>query len=246
MINEYVIKDDFNSKIFGVEFGNVVAEKFNGLLVKDIEKILKSNNNFDFLSIKIDSNNQELFHRIQMAGFYVVDTLVTYEIDSEKTTLPPRKYNSIMTYEKPKKNSIDDLANVAKSVFKIDRFHSDPNIEDDKCDKYYEHWVKNSFDGFADGACVVERDGKSVAFSTYNLNSINNETSTIVLSAVNSDYFGFGIYGDMIHSCTKKLLEHSRVVRVGTQVNNIPVQRTWVKYGYRLVSTMYVLHYKKG
>src|SRR5690606_38026845 len=106
----------------------------------------------------------------------------------------------------------------------------------------YFDWVVNSFNGFSDGAVVPMIGGVPVAFTTYKINNVDNETSTLVLSAVDAKHFGKGIYADMIKKGTNEMLKYSTKIRVGTQVDNIPVQRTWQKLGYKLINVQYVLH----
>ena len=124
--------------------------------------------------------------------------------------------------------------------FRIDRFHSDPNLSRENADEYYRSWVINSFNGFADGAILPMIDDKIVGFTTYKINNVDFQTSTMVLSAVDSEYMGQGVYYNMIKKGTLELLKHSKKIRVGTQVDNIPVQRTWQKLGYKLVEIKYI------
>ena len=75
---------------------------------------------------------------------------------------------------------------------------------------------------------------------------VATEISTMVLSAVDPNYMGLGVYFNMIKKGTIELLKYSNKIRVGTQVDNIPVQRTWQKLGYKLIDVKYIFHYKKN
>lgn len=243
MDNKIKIKrDDFNSKVFKRNFANI-DEPSNDITLEEIQRIIKGTD-YDLYGIKINSKNILNMYNFQKAGFYVVDCLVTYEFDKKTNKLPDIQltlpFKDDLTDEE-----VEKLARVAQNVFKIDRFHSDPNINPKLADDYYYQWVKNSFAGFADGAIVPLVNGEVAGFTTYKINNVDGETSTLVLSAVNSDFMGKGVYQNMILKGTLELLKKSNKIRLGTQVDNIPVQRTWQKLGYKLIEVNYVLHFSK-
>ncbi len=235
-----IINDKFNSTIFKLKFGNI-AHYSNEITQKEIKASIKAAN-CDFLAVKIDSKDVKAMYNFQRVGFYLVDTLLTYEFDSQKTAIPDETFTcDFANYVT--KSDVLRLANIASHVFKIDRFHSDPNLDKHKSDDYYYNWVINSFNGYSDGAIVPVVGGQVVAFTTYKINDHDLDTSTMVLSAVDPNYMGQGIYHNMIKKGTIELLKKSKKIRVGTQIDNIPVQRTWQKLGYKLIEVKYVLHY---
>ncbi|MCV2231493.1 GNAT family N-acetyltransferase [Acholeplasma manati] len=235
-------KDEFNSNIFELNFGYV--DYYDpSLQTNEILDILNKSA-YDITGIKINSTDLNAMYNFQKAGFYVVDCLVTYEYDKNNAKPISDEY-SVSFKENVTQHEIVELASIARSVFKIDRFHSDPNLKTELADKYYYQWVINSFNGFSDGAIVPVIDGKPVAFTTYKINNVSESTSTMVLSAVNPNYMGKGIYHNMIQKGTQYLLQFSSKIRVGTQVDNIAVQRTWQKIGYKMIDVKYILHYYK-
>jgi ribosomal protein S18 acetylase RimI-like enzyme len=235
--------DDFNSRIFRLKFGNVIDFEENITSDEILYEI--SNLDFDFLGLRIDSIDYSAIKSFQKAGFYLVDCLLTYEFDSTKVSAPNNEFD-IDFASSISNRDIQKLSSIAAKVFKIDRFHSDPNLSSKDSDRYYSEWVINSFNGFSDGAILPIINNNIVAFTTYNINNVDNETSTMVLSAVDSEYMGLGVYYNMIKKGTLELLKYSKKIRVGTQVDNIPVQRTWQKLGYKLVDVKYIFHFYKG
>lgn len=236
-----ISNDKFNSAIFMLKFGNITHYS-NEITQKEILTAIKTAN-CDFLAVKIDSKDIKALYNFQRVGFYLVDTLLTYEFDSQKTAIPDGIFTCDFA-DRVTKNNVLRLADIAARVFKIDRFHSDPNLDKLKSDNYYYNWVINSFNGYSDGAIVPVVDGQVVAFTTYKINDYDLNTSTMVLSAVDPNFMGQGIYQNMIKKGTIELLKKSKKIRVGTQVDNIPVQRTWQKLGYKLIEVKYVLHFK--
>jgi len=234
--------DNFNSRIFGMKFGNI-NDYTKDITAEEIVNIVMKSE-FDFFGIKIDSKDYIAIYSFQHAGFYLVDCLVTYEFDSTKTPAPNGDFD-IAFAEQITQIDINKLADIAANVFKIDRFHSDPNLSKTSADEYYRNWVINSFNGYSDGAILPMIDNKIVGFMTYKINNVDDQTSTLVLNAVDSEYMGQGIYHNMMKKGTLDLLKQSKKIRVGTQVDNIPAQRTWQRLGYKLVEVKYIFHYKK-
>lgn len=234
--------DSFNSKIFGLRFGNITYYK-KYITLEEIEGII-SKSKFEFFGIKINSKDFKSIYNFQKAGFYLVDCLVTYEFDSNQMPIPSDDF-SISFTQQIKQSDITRLSDIAADVFRIDRFHSDPNLSIENANEYYRSWVVNSFNGYADGTILPIINNKIVGFTTYKINNVDVQTSTLVLSAVDSEFMGQGVYYNMIKKGTLDLMKFSKKIRVGTQVSNIPVQRTWQKLGYKLVEIEYVFHFRK-
>ena len=136
-----LVHDKFNSTIFKLKFGNI-ANYSNELTQKEIKCAIR-NADYDFLAVKIDSKDVKAMYNFQRVGFYLVDTLVTYEFDSQITSIPDDTFACDFAY-RVTKSDVLRLADIASRVFKIDRFHSDPNLDKLKSDNYYYNWVINS------------------------------------------------------------------------------------------------------
>ncbi|MDD3999621.1 MAG: GNAT family N-acetyltransferase [Bacilli bacterium] len=241
--NLKIEKDIFNSEIFKEEFGNIV--EYSDDITKEQIKSAIRKTPFTFFGVKVNAKDLTAMYSFQKAGFYVVDCLVTFEFDKEKCSLPDLSLS--LDFKKSLNvHEIENLAKVAKSAFKNDRFHSDPNIKTEYADDYYYQWVKNSFSGYSDGVLVPLFEGKIAGFITYKNNNIDSSTSTIVLNAVDPRFRGKGIYEAALLKCTKDLLDKSSKIHIGTQVDNIPVQRAWQKLGYKLIDAKFVLHFFKS
>ena len=151
--NKFIIsRDDFNSNIFEVEFGNI-SEINNLTNFLYLENIVKKSV-YDFLSLRIN------------VGFYLVATLVTYEFDFLSTLVGKQK---------------KDLLLIASNSFIKDRYHSDPNIPNFKSDLYYKSWLNICFNGLICDVMATIFQDKVVGFILYNINDFNNETPQLFL-----------------------------------------------------------------
>ncbi len=235
-------KDSFNSEIFGLKMGNVELDNPILNYKQFITEEKAFLNDFEHLSLKIDSNNKQLFNYAIASGYYLVDTLIEYIFTKNKSILP--KINHKCELRDYQINDLKDLKNIAKNSFEIDRFHSDKNLSRERCDLYYEKWVENSCNGFADKVIVATYKDEIVGFTT-GKNYENDELGHLVLSAVSNKYRGLGIYTSMIYEGVSWILndfQFKKGILVGTQLNNIAVQKAWIKLGFSVFKSTYVLH----
>lgn len=243
-----VDEDSFNTNHFGIKMGNVKPNIncFN-LTNDDLQKrfeeaiVLAKGDGYKHLTYKIGTNLKEFIKCAANHGMEIADTLVRYVFDFSKSSLPEIKHKCSLS-----DCTIEDLQylkNIARKSFKIDRFHTDNNLPDELCDLYYDKWIENSYNGFADKVIVAHYSNEVVGFTTVNFRP-SDDYSQLVLSAVSDKYRGIGVYTSMIHEGTKWLLSNksaeTKGVIVGTQIDNIAVQKAWIKLGYTIFDSQYV------
>lgn len=235
-----IVKDEFNSNIFKMKMGNLIIEKNYDLNVI-IDKAKKDK--YEHLSIKIDTTDLKLCNLCLNAGFYIVDTLVSYRYDYRKNIIPEYKYFDGLIISDVEKRDIDAICSIAYNSFFNDRFHNDPFLSDDLCNTYYEQWIRNSCNGFADTVLVCkDRDNNILGFGTGKYQDVHD--SALVLNAVTNFARGKGVYTAMIFEAMKRYRGKSQFLNLGTQINNYAVQKAWGKLGFQLFDSKYVLHKK--
>lgn len=235
-----IIKDDFNSSVFGFKMGNLVlySEDVYLSLILDIAK----NTKFEHLSLSLDVEKSKLIHLATKAGFLLVDTQVTYRFDLKNIEAKPGH-----TSFQIRDAHIEDLPilkQIAHESFSLGRFYSDPNLDKVKVANYYEQWIENSVNGYAEKTIVTIINDTPVGFIT--LGKIKEENGQkvgrIVLNAVNQNNRGCGIYSNMLVESLLYFKNKTNIVLVGTQVNNYAVQKTWSKQGGYLINSRYIMH----
>ena len=235
-------KDVFNSDIFGIQMGNLKYEP--GITGDDIARCLSDakEEGFKHLTCKIPTQDKKAVNAFEDYGFRIADTLVTYVFDFRKNKLNDVEY--ICKVDDCKQEDVEELKRITKESFVIDRYHSDANLPNDLCDLYYEKWFENSFNGFADKILAAYYEGIPVGYTT-GKNSGNDEYVHLVLSAVNKERRGLGIYTTLIHAMTEWGIEvgkeEKKGILLGTQIDNIAVQKAWNKLGYSPYSSDYVM-----
>ncbi|MHC4992009.1 MAG: GNAT family N-acetyltransferase, partial [Planctomycetota bacterium] len=101
-------------------------------------------------------------------------------------------------------------------------------------------WAGNYFRGErGDDLVVADTDGRCAGF----LLALHvGDALVIDLVAVDDRWRGRGLVGDMTRlACLRRA--GARVLRVGTQVANIPALRAYIRLGFTVVQCRYVLHF---
>lgn len=237
--------DRFNTEIFIMKMGNInfcqneekqVREEDIG----ELEKIGREKE-YKHLTVKIKSPHKKTINEFLKRGYMLADVLVEYCFDFSRSKLPKIEHKCKL--EDCKEDYIKNLKEIAGKSFIYDRFHTDPYLNNENCDKYYERWIENSYHGFADRVITAIYNNEPIGFTTGKVYP-GDEYGHLVLSAVSNKYRGLGVYTSMIHEGVSWLLkEHGdrKGVIVGTQVNNLAVQKAWIKLGFSVYDSSFVL-----
>ena len=225
------------------------AEKANILAsllsrVSDTCRALK----VEHLSIRVDSADLSCIHALEDAGFRLMDTLVTYCFDFDKSALGARDYPYAIREQAER--DIEQVVGLAMLSFRdyIDHFHSDPTLDNQACDELYVEWARNSCLGVvADRVSVAEDDVGVVGFATSKSHRnvsrfTGRKLGEIVLGCVSPKVRGGGVYTSLIHEGLCWFHNKVDFVQVVTQINNTYVQRAWSSLGFRLIGSRSTFH----
>ena len=156
-----ISRDVFNSEHFGIEMGNVVVDKkYNANEFKCVLQNLPDYKIYKHLTLRIPTADKVTANAALEAGFTLCDTLVEWAFLYNKSVLKPIEHKVIL--RDCEQRDLDALKEIAKNSFKIDRFHSDPNLDNKLCDEYYEKWLENSYNGYAEKIIIAEYQGHGV------------------------------------------------------------------------------------
>lgn len=232
-----IVNDEFNTNIFKLNMGNILEANMD-----DIEEVLGTSfDSYDHLSAKIDCKDLELCNYLLSKGFYIVDTLVSYVFDYTKSDIPNLEYAKDISISSVETNDIETISQIAYHSFFNDRFHNDPNLDNDLCNLYYENWIRNSCNGFADMVLVGKDESNNIlGFGTGKY--YDEKHSALVLNAVTEYARGKGVYTAMIYEAIKFFQGKSDYLTLGTQINNYAVQKAWNRLGFKIFESKYVLH----
>lgn len=106
----------------------------------------------------------------EQGQFHLVDTKVTLSRPTERLTpADPQQPLPWANVRLAVESDLEPLRRIASQCFVDSRFYFDHHFPRDKCSAFYERWVVESFNGFADLMLVADREGIPVGCLTYHL-----------------------------------------------------------------------------
>lgn len=239
-----VKKDSFNSNIFDIVMFNIEIideSKFEKDLINLI--IIESKKHgVEHLSVKINTSSNDYSINLQENNFLLVDTLVSYMFDVEKTPIIDMEHKCLIRKSIPE--DLDYVKEYTRNSFKIDRFHNDPYLDNKLADEYYATWIENSFYGYSDYVVIGEVDKLPVGFTTLHYPKAGSDVARMVLSAVSPLSRGKGVYTSIIYEGLVVLRKVAKKIILGTQIDNFPVQKNCINLGFKIFETKYIYHLK--
>lgn len=134
----------------------------------------------------------------------------------------------------------ETLSGIASSSHRATRFYADPNFPDERCDVFYDTWIRRSLEGWADGVLVGEVDQRASGYVSCHL---DGPAGSIGLIAVDASARGRGLGVDLARSaiawCAGRGADRMTVV---TQGRNLPALRTFQRAGFLASSLDLWLH----
>lgn len=201
------------------------------------------------LTLRVPPRDYDIIQTCMRMNFDFVDVLVTYTIDMKKVDEAKISPPADFVVRTKLEDDLRPLMRIAQSSFVKDRFHADKRFNQDKADQFHSKWIYNSLTGVAaDEVIVAQVDGKPAGFTTLKLNrelsdAIGIRSGSMILSAVDDSLRGRGIYRHMIAGGLRWFKGKSDVVDLGTQIDNLPVQRAWCGLGFKPAAHLVTMHW---
>jgi hypothetical protein len=218
-------------------------------LLLELDKKIKLMN-IKYITLSLNANNSLsnlFFNTLLKKGFYYIHTLLSFKMNKAEfggLRLAKPKKSGIIIRHAEKKDS-DSLIDIAGKSYKINRFHMDRNLANDKCDLQYAKSAENSIlNGFADVIFVAEYNNNVVGYYS-GKKSVNNQLNVSVgnaiVSAVSEKARGLGVFSLLNNNLLEWFNKNSDISEMGTYITNIPVHKTWTNNGLNIVRGSYQL-----
>lgn len=250
----------FDSEIFGFNVYRITKIYIGGREAKENDELLglllcEINNQvrqkqIKYLVTAINANNSNqatLINFLLVNRFRFINTLVSFKMTKDE-------YKDVYLY-KPKTMDIlvrkatnhdsEAIVSLAAKSYKINRYHLDPALDRDSCDRLHATSVYNALvNGFADMVIVAELHGKVVGYYTAKKKHCP-ELGVVfghgLLTAVDESVRGLGIYSQLNNNILKWYSEHTDIAEMGTYVNNIPIHKTFTNNGLSIIRCVHQL-----
>ncbi len=187
-----------------------------------------------FAFAKVGVRQLARVHAVERLGFRLIDTSVV--LDKRRIESPAPRPCEIRFAEAGDEDGVADLA---RASFSFSRFHLDPRIPHQTADTLKSEWARNFFHGRRGDRMVVAVDGGRVV--GFNQILFGDDGWTIDLIAVDAGWRRRGVAGAMIRFAEAELTD-ADIVRVGTQLANLPSIQLYESLGFRLSQAQYVFH----
>ena len=188
-----------------------------------------------FIYTKAPTNGLELINALEDAGFRLIES--NLQLEKSMNPLPEPIDPNHVRFAVPEDEAA--VRSVSEHSFVYSRFHLDPAISNNLADRVKVAWAANYFAGQRGNAMVLaEHKGKVAGFLQL---IFQGDVLVIDLIAVEPARRKMGLAHDMI-AFARCNFPGFRLLRVGTQVSNVPSIRLYEKLGFRIVKSQYVLH----
>jgi len=190
------------------------------------------------VTVKVPVSNLLDCAHLQKLNFYLVDTNVQLQKLSDKSIF--YKNNLNIRFSNP--SDQDGVLKIAANSFTYDRFHMDPAIKQEDAKKIKVEWAKNYFRNARGNWMVVAEDKGCISGFLQLLHGVDGAL-IIDLIAVDQNYRHTGVAQKMISFAMQNCETKKEVVRVGTQIANLPSIALYLKMGFCFSTAQYVFHH---
>ena len=197
----------------------------------------------DVLIVRCSTAALNVVRRYERSGALLMDCLVYYTCDLPTAS---RRTNAYAFAIKPVRSAdADDVAIVAARAFADYRghYHADPLFDPRAATDGYADWARRSCEdeSVADAVFAAYADGAIAGFIT--LKRRGAEEVEILLNGVDPALAGRGVYASLLARALDWAVDSgaARCV-VSTQLDNVRVQRSWVRHGFTLTESYYTFH----
>jgi ribosomal protein S18 acetylase RimI-like enzyme len=242
--------EPFDSEIFGMSMGRITtvegerpATEVAAELRSQLERA-----KMDHINVRIPAGNVELIALLLRAGFYIVDSLVTFEqhppyFASEST--------STLTVREAEPKDFERISEISAEAFQDNRYFADKNLESERSKELMRRWAMNDCQGRADSTFVAEEGGLVLGFVTCLSREDDSEAQhpkrIAIIDLIAVDPFAQKKKAGA--ALTAKALAHyshkSDRFLVGTQSSNVAAVKLYTRCGFNLAAVDFTLHWIK-
>lgn len=203
----------------------------------------------EFVIARVRTTDVHLAQGLENKGFRLMDTLVYFKRDikpcESSDIVVPSGYRLVHDG----RPSVEEIKETAALAFRnyIGHYHADPLLPVSKSDAVYSSWAVNSVVSteVANQIIAVYKEdalvgSKLAAFATLNYKQCQSEG---VLFGVHPDHRQQGLHKLLVRAAIACSVQHGCTSIISsTQLNNLQVQKNWVREGFLPSDSFYTFH----
>lgn len=137
-------------------------------------------------------------------------------------------------------NDAEACAEIAGRCFSFDRYHADPELDNEAADESKRAWARNNLTGRGDAGFIAEFRGEIIGF---NLCLRGEDWALIDLIAVAPEAQGLGLGKALVEAAVRHYAGLVPVLRVGTQTTNEASMAIYAANGFTKTAEMVTFHW---
>lgn len=229
-----LIKDVWLSDIF-----NYDVYRLDNL--NEVDSVFELPKTKSFIWAKIPTERIGLVDLLSSMNFRVVDVNVTFEINKKYVKKEQNIYSNITEFSKEDETLI---LKIAESSFVYSRFHLDQYISNSLAERIKKMWIKNYIDKKRGVRLLVIKYEDEVAGFLAEIESKHEDKSVGVIDLISIDknFQGKGLGKSLVDYWINDCTDKYDILRVGTQIANIPSMRLYESCGFQISNSLYIMH----
>jgi len=198
----------------------------------------------DLAIVRLPTSRTDVLNRLREVGDDVLlgDCLVVYRRDNVRLGRPEGPTNESFVARPAVEADFDLLDRLTDEIFVGYRNHyqANPRLGGFDLSEGYREWTRGHV-GTGELRCLIGSvDGVECSYGTVRIDA---EECEIVLNGTLPEYRSRGVYRDLLRAMVRLFMdEGAPVSMISTQVDNVAVQRVWVKEGFRLDDSYFTVH----
>ncbi|MBI5726152.1 MAG: GNAT family N-acetyltransferase [Planctomycetes bacterium] len=195
-----------------------------------------------FFYAKLPADNIGISLRLQEAGFYTVEGSLIFERPVKPAL---RAVKTAVAVRQAASSDKEQVLDIAGRCFTRTRFYMDPNIPHEVAAEIKRQWAANYFSG-ARGERIYSAhlSGRCVGFlaALGGADKDGRKVRCIDLVGVDPDFQGKGAGRELVRQYIADAIGRYDLLRLGTQLCNVPAARLYLATGFKIADSQWVLH----
>jgi ribosomal protein S18 acetylase RimI-like enzyme len=238
-----------NCQLSGLDrnrFGVVTAKADGFSSAEDVDAALAfcRANHVVLLIARVDTDRLDLSQRLEAAGGLLCDTLVYWELETQKAA-PPSDAGGGFTFREFIETDRQPVLDIARELFSGFRghYHSDPRLKKTDCDDAYVEWSESSINNIGDIHGIITAEDPSGICGYLTTRVLEDSRYELVLGGIRKQSAGRGGYRRLLQAGIRQAAERGLAyVRVSSQISHLAVQRTWIALGFLPTKSVHTFH----
>jgi dTDP-4-amino-4,6-dideoxy-D-galactose acyltransferase len=233
-------KLDWDSNFFGFNVGYLTCMHLTENIMKRVNTFIKKEN-IRLVEYLCNCHNAESVKLAEDFGFNFVDVRLVFRKQINKIVYSTSNSPDSIKIKIATIDDLKDLIPIARESYVDSRYFFDKHFPDERCQQFYEDWLKKSIVGEFDDLVFAAFD-KEKAIGFISVKKQDQTTGKIGLVGVHENYQGKGIGKMLINQVFQWTQDnHLQQLDVVTQGRNYSAQRLYQKMGFttKLVQLWY-------